>query len=435
MKELINIWKKYADRSIGKILRFSSGSILAQFFPIALSPLLARLYAPSDFGVVASIMAFVGVLGVVSNGRYELAIPLPRSNLVASYVAFTALALELLFCFFVLCLLLFCPQVFGRLLPNSLDSNLYPILVLLILLAGCGRIYQMINIRNEHFARAGMGMALGAGVSGISQTAGGFMGFGAVGLILGRIAGGVTTLIYQRKIAQIDTVTMGESVFSVSFRARLFVILRKYKDLPLHSALPAFANSFATNIPLLLIGASYGALALGYFAMVQRLVLLPGRFVGDSLRKVFLQTSAKQYERGVSLKAYVLKFAGVFLVISMGYSIFMYMFAPRLVPFVLGPQWVEVVPFIRVLILAFSVRFVASSLSSIFIVVRKTKLLAYWQYGYMLLKVVSLMMASRELELIQFFQVMVLVDITAYGIYLIMELRVSSLIKNKNLIK
>jgi len=392
------------------------------------------LYTPSDFGVVASIMAFVGVFSVISNGRYELAIPLPRSNLLASYAASVSLSIELFFSLLLLCLLLFCPQVFGQLLPDTLDSSLYAITVLLILLAGCGRIHQMMNIRNEHFIHAGMGMAFGAGVSGVGQVVGGFMGFGAIGLVLGRVAGSMMTVIYQWNIAKIDLGATGRHVFSSTFKKRASVVLRKYKDLPLHSALPAFANSFATNIPLLLIASAYGALALGYFAMVQRLVLLPGQFVGDSLRKVFLQTSAKQYDRGVSLRAYVLKFTGVFLLISIGYSIFMYVLAPYLIPLVLGPQWVDVIPILQILILAFSVRFVASSLSSIFIVVRQTKLLAYWQYGYMVIRVGSLITASKHLDLMQFFKLMVAVDIIAYGIYLMMELRVSSLTKNKKII-
>ena len=56
------------------------GSTLAQAIPIAITPILTRLYTPEDFGVLALFIAITSILGSVVNGRYEQAIILPKKE-------------------------------------------------------------------------------------------------------------------------------------------------------------------------------------------------------------------------------------------------------------------------------------------------------------------------------------------------------------------
>ncbi len=63
---------------VQNVLVLITGTTVAQIIPIVFAPVLSRLYAPEDFGIFALCMAIVSFLSIISTGRYELAIMLPK---------------------------------------------------------------------------------------------------------------------------------------------------------------------------------------------------------------------------------------------------------------------------------------------------------------------------------------------------------------------
>jgi O-antigen/teichoic acid export membrane protein len=57
-----------------------TGIVIAQALPLAITPILTRLYSPSDFGIFAIFVAIVGIFSVMATARYEQAILLPSSH-------------------------------------------------------------------------------------------------------------------------------------------------------------------------------------------------------------------------------------------------------------------------------------------------------------------------------------------------------------------
>ena len=57
-----------------------TGTSLAQAIPIIISPILTRIYTPEDFGLLALFLSITNIIGSVANGRYELAIMLPKED-------------------------------------------------------------------------------------------------------------------------------------------------------------------------------------------------------------------------------------------------------------------------------------------------------------------------------------------------------------------
>ena len=62
------------------VLTLMTGTTIAQAIPIAISPILTRLYTPEDFGVVGLFGAISGIFGAIATGKYELAIMLPKKD-------------------------------------------------------------------------------------------------------------------------------------------------------------------------------------------------------------------------------------------------------------------------------------------------------------------------------------------------------------------
>ena len=65
------------NRNVTKLVL---GTGFAQIIPIALTPILTRIYSPEDFGIFAIYMAIASILGVIATARYELSIVLPKND-------------------------------------------------------------------------------------------------------------------------------------------------------------------------------------------------------------------------------------------------------------------------------------------------------------------------------------------------------------------
>jgi O-antigen/teichoic acid export membrane protein len=62
------------------VLTLMTGTTIAQSIPVAITPILTRLYTPEDFGLLAVFVALTAILGSIANGRYELAIMHPEKD-------------------------------------------------------------------------------------------------------------------------------------------------------------------------------------------------------------------------------------------------------------------------------------------------------------------------------------------------------------------
>ena len=86
------------------VLTLMTGTTIAQAIPIAISPILTRIYTPEDFGVFALFLAIISILGVVISARYEFAIILPRKDEDALHLV--VLSLLIAFLLSMICLII-----------------------------------------------------------------------------------------------------------------------------------------------------------------------------------------------------------------------------------------------------------------------------------------------------------------------------------------
>ena len=96
----------------------AGGTAAGQLIVIAASPILTRLYTPEDFGLLAVYAGILGILGVIANLRYQLAIPLPDSDEDAASIA----ALSLLVVVLITVLAAIAVWLFGAELVHLLNT-------------------------------------------------------------------------------------------------------------------------------------------------------------------------------------------------------------------------------------------------------------------------------------------------------------------------
>ena len=81
-------------RNVGTLF---TGTSVAQILPLVISPFLTRVYSPEEFGILAMFVAFSSVIGVISTGRYELAIIQAKSDRMAVAVFALSISIALSF--------------------------------------------------------------------------------------------------------------------------------------------------------------------------------------------------------------------------------------------------------------------------------------------------------------------------------------------------
>jgi O-antigen/teichoic acid export membrane protein len=80
MLKKLNFYNKIFPKSnfTKHVLILVSGTVIAQAISILVTPILTRLYTPEEFGLFAIFVAISSVLGSIANGRFELALLLPK---------------------------------------------------------------------------------------------------------------------------------------------------------------------------------------------------------------------------------------------------------------------------------------------------------------------------------------------------------------------
>lgn len=268
------------------VLTLMTGTTLAQAIPIALTPILTRIYSPQDFGVLAIFIAICTIFGSVASGRYELAIMNPESDIDARNLVFLGGVIA----FFISLLLLiitffFNENIIGLIGEPSLEGWLY-FVPIVVFLTGLFNVFNYLNIRDKKFnivARSGI---YKASTVASTQVVVGLYNTNGYGLISGYIVGQFVVVIKLMK-----------SYFSADFlvgvnRLSLFKVAKRYKKFPLISSFSALCNVASQQVPLILLGLFYATNVAGFFSVASRILIIPVNVIGAAFGQVFFQRTS-----------------------------------------------------------------------------------------------------------------------------------------------
>jgi O-antigen/teichoic acid export membrane protein len=364
------------------VLTLMTGTTIAQAIPIAISPILTRLYKPGDFGIFALYMSILSMTAVVATARYDLAVMLPEKD----EDAFNIVALSTIISFFVSFLVLLGLWIFNapivRYLGNQAISKwLYFIPFSLFLSGLYNTLTYWLNRKKQYkslalnrvyqsSATAGINLGMGLTVSGPS----GLVAATIVGQSIATGALGWQT--WKDEKSKIRFITKG------GMRTQA----KRYQKFPVYSLPADFVNVASNQIPILLLNNFFGTTIVGFFSLTQRVLGTPIFLVAQSILGVFRERASSDYNRyGNCKRIYIKTFKTLFL-ISIVPFLFFFIMAPWLFTFAFGKEWRIAGDFAQILSPLFLFRFTSSPLSYVFYIAEKQK---YDLYGQILLLVFS----------------------------------------------
>lgn len=371
------------------ILILLTGSSIAQAIPIAITPILTRLYTPNDFGVLAIFVALTTILGSIVSGRYELAIILPEDDDEALNVA----AVGFLITTIISIVTLFFVLIFNNqisLLLGNVDIKYWLYLVpFSIFFIGCFNVLNYFNTRMKLYRNIAVANVNKSIVLSSIQVSVGFLHKGAAGLIIGQFLSLVmSNYKLLRSILGKHNIVGAVNVNDMK-RAAI-----KYQNFPKYSTGAILANTLSYQLLGILISSFYSLATLGFYSLVQRVMGMPSSLIGTAVSQVYFnQANAQKNELGHCndiFKNVVKKLS----LISFLIFIPAYFFIKPIFIFVFGEKWGVAGEYAQILIPFFAVRFVVAVVTITNSIFEKQKISLVWQIFLLIISMLSIFSAK-----------------------------------------
>jgi len=355
------------------VLTLMTGTTIAQAIPIAISPILTRIYTPEDFGIFALYMSVASIISVIATGRYELAIMLPKKD----EDAINIVALSILISFFVSFIALLIVFIFNtqitKLLGNPEISSWLYFIPITVLLTG---IYQSFNYwsnRKKQYKRLATSRVIQSGTTATTNLGMGFSGFGSSGLILSGVLGqGVATAILGKMVWREDKYRLKEIK-----RLKIFALAKRYSKFPTWNLISSFIYTFRLNIITIFLSKFFFSSFLGFYYMADRLLRLPSSILVGAFSDVFYQKISN-----IKLDTEIFFISSLYLrkllyILLLPYLIFVF-FLKDTIPFIFGESWHNLYIYIYILSLPIFLNIITSHFSKILIVKNRQEISFYF---------------------------------------------------------
>ncbi|MDP2416297.1 MAG: lipopolysaccharide biosynthesis protein [Hydrogenophaga sp.] len=356
-------------RNVGSVL---TGAVVAQIIPIVGTLVIARQYAPAEFGIFAAWLGIVYFIGVLLTGRFETAFAIvpdgePRRIAVITTVVTATLAA---FVAAVVCSFIFRHQ------PSIAERQPTELVILLIpaaLAVALAQIWQSWAAAEGNYRKLSyMRIAQAASIT-LGQITAGFISPSAATLAIAHIVGVMVGIALSAYIIPPGRFPRKQALKS------MLNFWSQHRRFPIFSLPADGIKAAAAQLPVILIAARFGSEIAGLLALTMRTLGVPIGLLGRSVLDVFKRQAAATYlEQGECRTDYMRTFR-VLAIASIGFSVVLASISESFFAMAFGENWVGAGTIALWLLPLFALRFIASPLSYMVYIAGKQHVDLIWQ--------------------------------------------------------
>jgi len=368
------------------------GTALAQALAVAASPILTRIYKPSEFGALQVFVSLMALVVVASSGRYEVAVLLPEDEQSAVDVLGVAILCVGLATTICAGIVVICHYYW--ILPSSV-LVLKGYLWLLPFSVLGGGVYQVLNywaMRRDNYQQIAKSKFTQAGAQVVTQLGVGLLVHGPFGLLIGDAAGRMSgSGRFIRDIFR-DYADKLRALRAL----RMVKCAVRYREYPLVSMWGALINASGLALPSLFLAQYYGAESTGWFALVNRILGVPSALIGLSITQVYTSEAAKLSRSDPKRLMYIfLKTTRHMLYLGLLPCAVFTILAPWLFVFIFGHPWHEAGVYARYLAFMFYLSFIDSPVTMTLNILERQRAQFAWDISRLILNVVAIVLPYR----------------------------------------
>lgn len=363
-----------AGRSfLRSILTLSVGTAIAQAIAVLTSPIISRIYAPTDFDIFAPYAATVTIISAISTLKYEWAIVLADTDDEANS----------LFRLCVILGMLAAGLSLGGVIVYALIRRISPLYWLLPFSVLSFALLNTLTYRANRLTRY-QAITQSNVIQSLSNVTGrvglGLIGSGPLGLVLANI---LSTMAGSLALLKQTGRLVGQHVSTVK------EVFRKYDRYARFSAQAALLNTLSYNFEYILFGVLFAEGQIGAYYFWNRLSALPKHLLARSIWQVFLRDSADLPRDELGRRKMERQGELIALTTMLYYS--GSIAAPLLAVPIFGQEWAGYTNLIAPILLASHVNLVVSSFS-VFILLEENRFELVFNAMLATLKAISLLM-------------------------------------------
>ncbi len=411
--------KLKTNRFFRSLLTLSGGTLVAQAVAILVSPFLTRVFSTYDLALFAFALAIINTFQASINGGYNHGIVVEgEQEEVFSLLKLSTVAAILLSALVGIGTFVYI-SFFSK---EGYPALMIAVFVFLTLLSfGLIQTLTAYNNRLGHYktiAAVGVYRSLSQNLGSLAL---GLMKLGSFGLLFSYLAGNLAGVRRQAKDIREDL----PRVFAVP-RAQMLDTAKRNRRYPLFTAPSSFVNSFSYSSVTLFIEALFDFNLLAYYSMSMRILGLPLALVSANVGRIFFADASKEFRAAGHFKRTFNKMALFLSAAALPMGLVMFLFAPPLSRWAFGPGWEVAGQYIRILTPMFCVRFIATAVSSGYLVAGRQRLDALYQVLLLGASVLSFLAAMAfKLEIEGFLLAISLSKTLIYTAYLLQLSRYS----------
>ena len=362
-----------------------TGASIAEAIPVAISPILTRLYSPEDFGILSVFVAFLTLMGYVVNARYDAAIMLPKSDKEAINLFALGMSINFIISLCLLIIIFLFSNEIAIILGNEKIKFWLYFLPISIFLAGVFNIANYFNNRKKEYCNIKNAYLFKSITLSSIQVLMGILKSGASGLISGLI---ISQIFANGRL--VKTVIRDRTNISLISKNEIIKVAKKFKKFPKILIWGGVSSISSTHITNLLISSLFSLSTLGFYALAQRLLALPSALISDQIGKVFFQTYSESSNETKSGYDIFIKTFKNLIYIGVPIYLLIYIFIENIFAIVFGEEWRIAGSYAKIMAPVFFFAFILDPVSLINQVNQKGSIETFWQFGLLILNITIL---------------------------------------------
>jgi O-antigen/teichoic acid export membrane protein len=334
LSDLIDRIKK--NELYKNILLLISGNGLAQLIPLLLYPVIARLYSPEEFGVLAFVVGIHSVFLIISTCRYDFSIILPKSDSEAGSLYNTALSIALSLSLVIPLIVLLARNLTPGLIKYQ---NITLWLYLLSITVFTTAYAQIIGGWNTRFKLFKAIVFYTLSLNILTSTFKLILGLLNIrdGLLISFVLAQSFALVFYWVYMRRKSGLPGFRFFSTLD----LKVAGGYANFPKYNMPHALVNTLSINLPVFLLTFYFSEHLTGQFSVASALLFRPISVYANSVSQALSQKVVELINHNHETWPIIKKFLGRTFLMSLLPAALIAVFAPFIFTTALGKNWLE----------------------------------------------------------------------------------------------
>ncbi|HDD0269298.1 TPA: type 8 capsular polysaccharide synthesis protein Cap8K [Staphylococcus aureus] len=395
------------NKFIGDSFLMILSSGIAQVILIITTPIITRLYSPTEFGEFTIFSNIAMILIPIINARYDLLIVNTKNDRSANILSQISFLISLL----ILLILIPIFAISACLYLNFILDFIF--IIIMLFLVSLTNIFTNYLNKERKYKVLSLINVFRAGSMALLQIIFGLLALGSLGLIIGF------------SLSYIAGITLGYKTFKKHFnivrdKEETKALFLENKNQLVYSTPSILLNSLSFSVVVFFIGILYTNTEVGIYGMAIRVLGIPVTIISLGLSKIFMQQANDYYIEHGNFRNLLLKFSSILVIVSIILYVPLYLFSEELVNILLGHSWVDAITVIKIVIPLFVIRLIVSTVSLSVIVLQKQQLELILQ-ALFLIGTTATFVISKMLNLtfLNFVSINTIVLIVSYMIFFI----------------